>query len=245
MNNFFDSYSDFASEQFDQCNPMTFESTDTRHSLARLNKRHIAVMQTMPHLFQDANVLDIACANCRWSFAAIKSGAKYVTGIEPRQTSLTNGINLLEKYNIDKNSYEFLNADAFTTLPNLNKNYDVVLLMGFLAHVYDQPKLMSLISKLSPKYLIVDSGFSSKKGMLCTITKVKSADGFIYPNETSVNDYTYGAVPSLPFIKDMIDFYGFDIAKEVDWQNIVTDHGSLGIEDYASGNRVTFICKKR
>lgn len=245
MNNFFDSYVDFALEHFDQCNPITFESTDKNHSLARLNKRHIAVMQTMPDIFKNANVLDIACANCRWSFASIKSGAKHVTGIEPRETSLTNGINLFEKYNVDKSSYTFLNGDAFTLLPTLDKNYDVVLLMGFLAHVFDQPRLISNIAKLSPKYLIVDSGFSAKKGMLCTITKIKNADGFIFPNETSVNDYTYGTVPSLPFIKDMIDFYGFEILKEVDWQQIANNEGTLGIEDYADGRRVTLICKNK
>lgn len=239
----FINYKEFSYEEFDQYNPITHENTDLNHSLARLNKRHIGIIESVSNLYKDATVLDIACANARWSFACLKAGASYVDAIEPRENMITTANEIFKKYNIDKMKYKFHRGSVFDVLPTLHTPYDIVLLMGFLGHTYKHPELFSLIKKTKSKFLIIDSGICAKKGMLCTVFRAKNKDGFAYVDSTSENDYTYSAVPSLHLIKDMLDFYNFEIVKEVDWLSIANTHGSFGIEDYAAGSRITLICK--
>lgn len=241
----FNNYTDFALEEFDQYNPTNGTITDLNHSLARLNKRHLAIIQSMPDIWKNANVLDIACANARWTFAAIQAGAKFVEAVEPRSNMIDTGKQLLNKYQVSDEKYNLILGSAFDVLPTLNRSYDVVLCMGFLGHTYRQPELFSLIKKLQPKHLIIDSGICSKKGMVCSVYRAENKNGFAYPDKTSVNEHTYTSVPSLTLIKDMIDFYDFDIINEVNWKPIVEQHGSLGIEDYANESRITLFCQNR
>ena len=64
--------------------PRFYSTSKTGPSRHRLGARHRAIIEGNERLLVGRRVLDIASHDGRWSFAALKSGAAHVTGIEAR-----------------------------------------------------------------------------------------------------------------------------------------------------------------
>ena len=67
---FFDDYPQFA------------ETSKTGRSLHRINARHRVIIESQRASFQGARVLDVASHDGRFSFAALRAGAREAVGIE-------------------------------------------------------------------------------------------------------------------------------------------------------------------
>ena len=79
---------DFNTHWFDEY-PIFYRRKETTHRAWLYNPdrmcfRHIGIIQRNKDLFQGKRVLDLASHDGRWSFAAIKAGAKEVVGVEAR-----------------------------------------------------------------------------------------------------------------------------------------------------------------
>lgn len=218
------------------------ETSKTGANANRLNKRHQAIFQTNPGIFEGARVLDIASHDGRWSFAALKSGAKHVTGVEPRQHLVQNASSTFKEYGIPDSSYTFERSDIFDYLRRSESPFDIVLCLGFLYHTYRHPELFSLIKRAAPMHLIIDSAVAKANSLVCVVRKDMADKEFeAAENETTFRGATYVATPSLTLVRDMLAHYEFEI-QEVDWTSLV---GSdvFGIRDYAEGRRATLICR--
>jgi cyclopropane fatty-acyl-phospholipid synthase-like methyltransferase len=222
--------------------PAFFETSHTGASSNRLNKRFEAIFETDRTIFAGANVLDIASHDGRWSFAAIKAGASRVTGVEPRRHLVEHANETFRKYNVAKEAYSFEQEDVFRYLRHTEEVFDVVLCLGFFYHTYRHPELLSLIKKVNPSHLIVDSRVIKAKGLICDVRKDRVEQEFeAYEEDSSYEGMTYVAAPSLPLLRDMLSHFRFDIT-EVDW-NALVGESVHGIGDYADGRRATLICR--
>lgn len=227
---FFDDYAAF------------FETSKTGATSNRLNKRHQAIFQTQPALFDEARVLDIASHDGRWSFAALKCGAKHVSGVEPREHLVQHARTTFARYGVRNIAYIFHQANIFDYLRRSREQFDLVLCLGFFYHTYRHPELLWLIKRVAPAYLIIDSAVAKASGLICVVRKDFVTKEFeAAEEETSFNGATYVATPSLPLLLEMLRHYNFEV-DQVDWETLVGNNAD-GIRDYVEGRRVTLICR--
>ena len=69
--------------------PRFMEVSELKPKPDRLNERYEAMFARNRDIFDGARVLDLASHDGRYSFAALKTGAAHVTGVEVRQASST------------------------------------------------------------------------------------------------------------------------------------------------------------
>ena len=143
--NFFDDY------------PRFFETSKTVPFRDRLNLRYEAIFAENRDVFAGARVLDIASHDGRWSFAALKTGAAHVVGIEGRPELVANAEATFQQYGIDRERYRFIAADIFEAVADADMRFDVVLCLGFLYHTLRYNELISHIHRMEPHHIIVDT----------------------------------------------------------------------------------------
>ena len=97
--NFFDTYPEF------------YKTSKTGAFPNRLNGRYKSLIEANSAIIQEQTILDIASHDGRWSFAAIKNGAKKVIGIEARQYLVESAIKNMQTYNISEDKYTFIAGD--------------------------------------------------------------------------------------------------------------------------------------
>ena len=83
-----------------------------------MNHRYRVLIEQNKQIIYDSRILDIASHDGRWSFAAIKNGARHVLGIEGRKKHVNN-CKANFKYNIEKDRYTFVHGDVHTELPKI------------------------------------------------------------------------------------------------------------------------------
>jgi predicted nicotinamide N-methyase len=138
---YFDNYPDF------------YTTSKTGASSNRLNARYKALIESNLPLIQNKTVLDLASHDGRWSFAAIKNGAKYVIGIEDRRHLVENAIRDMKTYGIT--------ADVHYEIAKLEANIiDTVFLFGYFYHTMNHIPLLREIKRIKPRYIILDSSVS-------------------------------------------------------------------------------------
>ena len=90
--------------------------------------------QLPPNLINDKTVLDLGACMCYAGYYAIKTGAKFYTGVEVQPKYASLGEELLTKY-IDSNKFEVVQQDVLKYLDDcISKNikFDIVLAAGVL-----------------------------------------------------------------------------------------------------------------
>jgi ubiquinone/menaquinone biosynthesis C-methylase UbiE len=138
--------------------PQFYSTSNTAAHPDRLNDRHRAIIDFNRDIIRGSRILDIASHDGRWSFAAIKSGAKKVTGIEIRHHLVENSIQNMRSQNIDEGQYEFICGDALKQIAKLPAGeFDIVMCLGYLYHTIHIPELIHQIGRLTPRHVILDT----------------------------------------------------------------------------------------
>ena len=145
----------------DRCSPRTthdlWKSSELIPKPHRLNVTHQALFASNRDIFDGARVLDLASHDGRYSFAALKTGAAHVTGVEVRQGRIHKAQETFAFYGQDPATYTFVCGDVFEVLAREEFDVDVVLCLGYLYHTYRHTELMYRLHNLAPKDLIVDT----------------------------------------------------------------------------------------
>src|SRR6188472_1468918 len=123
----------------------------------RMNERYEALFASNRDIFDGARVLDLASHDGRFSFAALKTGAVHVTGVEVRQSLIDKAQETFAFYGQDPETYRFVRGDLFEVLAREKFDVDVVLCFGFLYHTYRHTELMYRLHNMAPRHLIVDT----------------------------------------------------------------------------------------
>ena len=122
-----------------------------------MNERYEALFASNRDIFDGARVLDLASHDGRYSFAALKTGAAHVTGVEVRESLIDKAQETFAFYGQDPETYRFVCGDVFEVLAREKFDVDVVLCLGYLYHTYRHTELMYRLHNLAPKHLIVDT----------------------------------------------------------------------------------------
>ena len=184
-----------------------------------MNERYEALFASNRDIFDGARVLDLASHDGRYSFAALKTGAAHVTGVEVRQSLIDKAQETFAFYGQDPETYRFVCGDVFEVLAREEFDVDVVLCLGYLYHTYRHTELMYRLHNLAPKHLIVDT--MVVPGTQPNLRVIPERD--VEDIRSAAQDaYSVGRVlvprPSVPALQMLLNAYGFEIESMYDWK---------------------------
>jgi hypothetical protein len=216
----------------------------------RLNKRYQATIEHNRQLFSGNRIIDVASHDGRWSFAAVKSGAAHVTGIEARPDLVDSANQTFKLYEIPSDRYRFIVGDALEWLRREPVKADLVLLLGFFYHIWQHIELVRLVEATGARHVIVDTAILPDAGLPQGAAMVwLMREKIALPSNQAIADHPGSNValvgyPSRAAVRLMFDYFGFD-CEEFDWRSLVAQGPLEGIADYAEGRRTTFLMTRR
>jgi hypothetical protein len=192
-------------------------------------------------------VLDLASHDGRYSFAALKTGAAHVTGVEVRDSLVHQAQETFAFYGQDPETYRFVCGDVFEVLAREKFDVDVVLCLGYLYHTYRHTELMYRLHGLAPKHLIVDTMIVPGSRRILRVFTERNSEAI---RSAAQDAYSVGRVlvawPSLPALQLLLAAYGFEIESRYDWKGRLAGRPpTRGLASYAKGKRVTLRCRSR
>src|SRR4029453_438163 len=192
-------------------------SADEQRS--RMNERYEALFASNKDIFDGARVLDLASHDGRYSFAALKTGAAHVTGVEVRQSLIDRAQEAFAFYDQDPETYRFVQGDIFEVLEREKFDVDVVLCFGFMYHTYRHTELMYRLHNLAPRHLIIDTLVT--RDTQRTLRLIREQD--VQDIRSAAKDpFAVRKVlvlrPSVPALDLMVRSYGFEVESLYDWK---------------------------
>ena len=209
----------------------------------RLNNRYIALIEANKNLIYGKKIFDIASHDGRWSFAALKTGASQVLGIElfPKMVRFAN--ETMEKNKITKERYQFVVGDIHHEIKKINQEFDTVFCFGFLYHTMYHMELFEEIKRLNPKHIIIDTHITLSDLPSIQIKTEKIGPSRIkakiYPN---ANEEIIVGWLSKSALELMLRQIGYD-CKYYDWHNKGIKNWKH-MKDYQSGERIALVAKR-
>jgi 2-polyprenyl-3-methyl-5-hydroxy-6-metoxy-1,4-benzoquinol methylase len=214
------------------------EFSGRERSRSRNNERHRHIIDANSDAIAGKRVLDLACYNGRWSFAALKAGASFVTGVEGRAESVAEGRELFKKQGV-QNGYELICSDMFEYLFSAKPGtFDTIFCLGVFYHVMDHYLLTTLMTRLKPQTIIIDSGF------------IRSLRNYVYVHSEPTHLYK-NALPKFAEQKnEVIGQVSIGLMLQMAWnlgyscRPVIWDRASIAdapaVKDYMAGKRYTF-----
>ena len=213
----------------------------------RMNQRYEALFAANRDVFEGARVLDLASHDGRWSFAALKTGAAHVTGIEVRAAFVEKARDTFAYYGQDPETYRFVCGDVFEVLAREKFDVDVVLCLGYLYHTYRHTELMHRIHDLAPSHLIMDTRVVRGSQPVFRVFLENNPDAPLNAAREAYSlDRVLVAHPTMPALEMLLAAYGFETEDRYDWAGrLARLPRAGGLTDYRRGNRVTLRCRAR
>jgi hypothetical protein len=213
----------------------------------RMNERYEAMFASNRDIFDGARVLDLASHDGRYSFAALKTGAAHVTGVEVRQSLIDKAQETFAFYGQDPETYRFVCGDVFEVLARETFDVDVVLCLGYLYHTYRHTELMYRLNQLAPRHLIVDTMVVLGKEPILKVHPERDSQDI---RSAAQDAYAVGRVlvawPTLPALQMLLGAYDFEIESMYDWKSRLAGRPAMtGLDGYSRGKRVTLRCRSR
>jgi SAM-dependent methyltransferase len=222
---------------FDQY-PRFYGTSSVGNVPNRLNSRYRAMIEENAHCIQNCSILDIASHDGRWSFSALKAGARHVLGIEARPHLVNIACDTFRTYGIPGDKYSFVTDDIYNHLPRIRvASVDTVFCFGFFYHTLNHQLLLSGIANLRPRWLLLDTCISPSAASVIEVrpenTKLDASSVSTQGESRSISLVGH---PSWKALKLMVENFGFRI-QLFDWHAQSQDW--TGIEDYRDGTRIT------
>lgn len=248
---FFDQYSRF------------YATSHTSPAPHRLNSRHAAIFETHDAGLAGKAVLDIASHDGRWSFAALKSGAAHVVGIEPRQELIGSAVTTFAAYEIEQPRYRFVRGDVFEVLRGSHYKFDVVLCLGFFYHTIRHAELLDLIERTGAELVVIDTEvtptvdempvtptddprivYRNPYAVQLLLDPVDS-EQMAWRDSITRHGKTLVGRPSRAAVEFLANHFGFKV-KRFDWPGYFLKHEEArsSMVDYDEGWRDTFYLQR-
>jgi 16S rRNA G966 N2-methylase RsmD len=229
---------------FDQY-PRFYSTSTVSPSPERLHERYRALIAPNEELIRDKSILDLAAHDGRWSFAALKAGARHVTGIEGRAYLVESAIATAQEYGIDAARYRFIVGDLFQEIEQVpTDSIDTVFCFGFFYHTAHHMLLLSKIARLNPKHLILDTEIDETTGDLVVRLKKEKVDreGTSLVGEPGDPMHALVGKPSRSALETMLTSYGWSFTY-YDWHRAGIQNWR-GLNDYRDGSRVSLVATR-
>jgi hypothetical protein len=228
--------------------PAFYESSRTAAFPRRLELRHRAIIEANRDILDGARVLDLASHDGRWSFAALKAGARHVTGVEARAGLVESSNKLFAQYGVPDEDYRFVQGDMFRILRERRFEIDVVLCLGFVYHTLRYGELLRGIADAGPAYCILDTKVHpSDEPLVRVLTNKTAVQGHAAEDELSAGGLALAGYPSVAALELMLDVYDFEVEAQYDWATLLATlpERVRAVRGYETGNRVTLRCRSR
>ncbi len=153
------------------------------------------------------SVLDVGCSSGYYSFCCARAQARSVLGVDARPEHEDQFRLLHELLGMPK-TCEYRNVDMESGLESLQEQYDLVLAQGVMYHVYDHPRFVRNLYRLTRKVLVLEGACSGRRDNLC------KAD---IEDPMNLRESVHGPVlyPSLPWMITMLRWAGFKDVRYV------------------------------
>jgi 2-polyprenyl-3-methyl-5-hydroxy-6-metoxy-1,4-benzoquinol methylase len=212
----------------------------------RINKRYRALIEPNGEIIRGKSILDIASHDGRWSFAACKSGARYVLGIEARDHLIKNSLENMRAYGVPEGQVEFIMGDVFTRLDELEPGrFDTIFCLGFFYHTMHHMLLLNKIARLRPKHLVLDTCIDVDPDSIVVLQseKVAHESAGAVPDSGDPERLLVGC-PTRSALELMLASAGFRSIRYFDWHgagirrwdNLIEYHQGLRVSLVAAGS---------
>jgi hypothetical protein len=215
----------------------------------RLNARHDVIIEANAAALAGRTVVDLGSHDGRWTFAALQSGAKHATGIEPRQELVTAAQGHLAAKSVDPTTYGFVVGDALSSLAEGSLQAEVLLVLGVFYHFSYHVELLEQLRATGAQTIIIDTlvGPPGPQGRFANsisfiaepVDDVSNASNEIYPGA----GVSIVGFPSRRAMTFLFNAFGYDL-REIDWAPYVAKWGVDGIQDYQDRSRGTFVANR-
>ena len=215
-----------------------FETSETTAFANRLNQRHRAIIGWSESLIKGKRVLDIASHDGRWSFAALKAGAAFVTGLEARDHLVQGAKDNLREYDISEDNFRFVKGDAFAAIDQIEPgSIDTAFCLGFFYHITDHMLLLSKIARLKPKNIILDTAIIADPRRVVLFQPEDPENESDAARTDAAQAMVLAGIPSKSALELMMSSFGWRF-EFYDWHSAGIARWNH-IEDYQEGTRVT------
>jgi predicted nicotinamide N-methyase len=230
--------------------PRFYETGNTGAGV-RLNARYDCLIARHAEHLRNRNVLDVGSHNGRWSFAALRAGARHVIGVEPRPALVDASQRVFQEYGVTKDRFEFHIADSLEFLKSAKPKVDVILLFGVLYHVHYHVTLLQELRQTGAQILIIDTAIIPDRAIVPgeetilrliaePVDDISNGVGEIVPGASKV----VVGVPSRGAVTFLLEMLGFEVS-EISWVPYLRRWGADELKDYAQGERATFLACRR
>ncbi|MEA3188422.1 MAG: hypothetical protein QOD99_2252 [Chthoniobacter sp.] len=205
----------------------------TDKKLNRVNERYRRIIEANIEHIRGKRILDLASHDGRWAWAALKSGAASVLGIEGRQ-ELIDSPNFSFKEFAPGQS-RFVCGDIFEVLDTMIKSepglrFDTVLCLGIFYHINDHSRLLDLMTRVQPAAIILDSALIDSEKPFIKLFPEDTAPALnAIPSREGQRQTVVGVV-SVGGLKALAASFGYGV-RFVEW-NAAECESTLNIEDY-------------
>ncbi len=134
---------------------------------------------------------------------------------------------------IEKKRYQFINSDIFEIDFEPLGEFDIVLCLGLFYHIGRPVELMNKMSEVNTKYLVIDTAISQHKGAYFEVRHENLSD------PRNAVDCQIVMKPTVEAVELLGHNFGYEVSSlELNFTSY------LEADDYRSGIRKAFICKK-
>ena len=215
---------------------------DNANTVHRLDQRHRLIIDPFQPQIAGARVLDIAAHDGRWSYALAHAGAEEVVGVEARADLVARFAKFPDtpfKPRVKLHCNDLF-AEIETRIA-AGETFDVVAVYGIFYHIMDHFRLLSLIRKLGPRLIIIDSEFIKADNAMVQVLKEEVSNPLNAVTEVEGQAHTVVGVPS----RRATEFMAEALGMELTW----VDHALLlgddrtGMKDYfREGRKIRLTC---
>lgn len=218
--------------------PAFYGTSKTGATPERLNPRYEFIIARNRDLLDGACVVDLGSHDGRWSFAAHKAGAVRVIGIEPRRELVHAARLTMRELDVPETAISFVEADALAGLRALpDRSCDTVLCLGFFYHTMDHAALLTEMARVARRAWIFDTAVCRSDAPVILVQRVDAMAEWNAVPMGAVAGTALEGRPSRPALDLLIGQYGFT-PEYLNWHD-GTMTSWQGVEDYATGDRVT------
>jgi len=215
---------------------------DNATTIKRLDQRHKLIIDPFQPQIEGARVLDIAAHDGRWSYALAHAGAAEVVGVEARPELVARFAAFPEAG--FKSRVSLHCNDLFAEIEaraEAGERFDVVAVYGIFYHIMDHFRLLSLIRRLGPDLIIIDSEFIQADNAMVQVLKEEVSNPLNAVTDVAGITHTVVGVPSQRATEFMAQALEYDLS----WVDhaMILGRDRAGMKDYfRDGRKVRFTC---
>lgn len=215
---------------------------DNANTVKRLSQRHKLIIDPFQPQIEGARVLDIAAHDGRWSYALAHAGAADVVGVEARPELVARFESFPDT--AFKPRVSLVCNDLFAEIEArvaAGEQFDVVAVYGIFYHIMDHFRLLSLIRRLGPRLIIIDSEFIKSDNAMVQVLKEEISNPLNAVSDIAGITHTVVGVPSRRATRFMAEALGMELSW-VEHDLILGDDRQAMHDYFRDGRKARFTC---